>query len=274
VTSPADEDEPTAIVDPEVRRRRRQRPAVAALIVVLLYLVGSNIWTQVTADEAQVTAEQATEEKKEAEKAAKEAVNPVDQLCAEGGVIAAELQKRGACEKAREVLDEPSPPSTDSGPSREDIADAVEDYLSVNPPPAGRPPTVGEVTSAVAEYLRANPPQPGRPPTPTEIATAVADYLQANPPPPGADGVDGEDAPPPTAEQIAAAVNEWLQANPPPAGPPGPPGPVCPEGYELREVVAVAPDGGTYTDALQCVRPASYQPPDSDPPLGGLIPGG
>jgi hypothetical protein len=246
---------------------------VALLIVVLLYLVGSNIWTQVQADDAQVTAEQATEEKEDAQQAAKAAVNPVDQLCAEGGVIAAELQRRGACEKAREVLEEPVPPPSDPGPSREDIAAAVADYLRVNPPPAGRPPTVGEVTSAVAAFLRANPPQPGRAPTPTEIATAVADYLRTNPPPPGSDGADGEDAPPPTAEQIAAAVNDYLRANPPPAGPSGPPGPVCPDGYGLRPVVAVAPDGGTYTDALQCVRPESLQPPDPDPPLGGLLPG-
>lgn len=272
MTAPAVEpDEPTA--EHQHEGRRRNRPAVLLLIAVLLYLVASNIWTQVTADEAQVTAEQATEEKKEVQQAAKDALNPVDQMCGEGGAVAAELQRRGACEKAREVLESPEPPPDPAGPSRADIAAAVADYLRENPPPAGRPPTVGEITSAVAAYLTANPPQPGRAPTPTEIATAVATYLQANPPSPGADGAD---APPPTAEQIAAAVNEWLQANPPapgPQGPQGPAGPICPEGYELRQVVAVTADGGTYADAMQCVRPDSFQP-SPDPPLGGLIPGG
>lgn len=229
-------------------------------VVILLYLLASNIWTQLAADEA-------TEEKEAVQEQAKDAVNPVDQLCAEGGEVAAELERRGACEAAREVLDSP-PPERADGPSREDIAAAVAEYLRSNPPPAGRPPTVGEITSVVATYLRANPPQPGKAPTPTEIATAVADYLQTNPPAAGADGADGDDAPPPTAEQIAAAVNAYLEAHPPPAGPPGP---ICPDGYDLREVVAVAPDGGTYTDALACVRPESFEPAPN-PPL--ILPGG
>lgn len=262
MTPPVDEVEEASQRNVPPPRDRRQRAGRILLIGVLLYLLVSNVWTQVTADEA-------TQEKEAVQEQAKDAVNPVDQLCDEGGVIAEELNRRGACEKAREVLDAPEPPPSDLGPSREDIAAAVADYLRDNPPPDGRPPTVGEITSAVASYLTEHPPAPGRAPTPTEIATAVSEYLLANPPPPGADGVDGRDAPPPTPEQIALAVNEWLQANPPPAGPEGPqgpPGPVCPEGYELRQVVATT-GGGAYTDAVQCVRPDSFEP---DP--GGLLP--
>lgn len=244
-----------------------QRVRWLLVAAILLYLIASNVWTQVTADEAQETATEATEDREAAQEQAKDALNPVDQLCAEGGAVAEELNRRGACQKAREVLESPDPEPDPGGPSRQDIAAAVADYLRENPPPQGRPPTVGEITSAVGVFLTENPPQPGRPPTPTEIATAAADYLTANPP---ASGQDGDDAPPPTAEQIAAAVNDYLQANPPPPGPPGQAGPICPEGYELRQVVAVTADGGTYTDALQCVRPDSFQPA---PEPGGLLPG-
>lgn len=248
----------------EVKSRRDvlQRFGRPVLVLVLIYLVASTVWTQVTAD-------QATEDKEAVQEQAKAAVNPVDQLCAEGGLVAEELNRRGACEKAREVLESPDPTPGVAGPSRQDIAAAVADYLRDNPPAPGRPPTVGEITAAVATYLTENPPVPGRPPTPTEIATAVAGYLQENPPPSGQDGAAG---PPPTSEQIAAAVNDYLQTNPPPPGPPGPAGPVCPDGYELRPVVAVTADGGTYTDAVQCVRPESFQPPDEPEPGPPLIP--
>jgi hypothetical protein len=206
-----------------------QRVGLPLLVVAMLYLLVSNIWTQVNADEA-------TEEKNAVQEQAKDAVSEVDQLCAEGGQVGRELDRRGACDEARDVLESP-PPDGAAGPSREDIAAAVADYLRANPPPAGRPPTVGEVTAAVAGYLMENPPRPGRPPTPTEIATATADYLRAHPPASGVDGrdgVDGADAPPPSDEQIAAAVADYLREHPPPAGPQGergPPGPTCPEGY-------------------------------------------
>jgi hypothetical protein len=218
------------------RKIQVDRIVLLVLVLAVAYLLYGQVATQIDANEA-------TQEAEAVQERAEDAVNPVDQLCAEGGAIAAELERRGACEKARELLDAPPPKPVAVGPSQEDIEAAVADHLVEHPPPAGRPPTVAEITSAVAEYLTAHPPRPGRPPTPTEIATAVADYLTANPPSAGqdgADGVDGADAPAPTAEQIAAAVNDWLEANPPPpgpsgpagpAGPEGPPGPICPDGY-------------------------------------------
>lgn len=108
MTTPADE--PTAAVEDEERRsetptRRRFRPATLLLVAVLLYLVGSNVWTQITADEAEVTAERATQGQREAQREAKSLAEQVAEACARGGPAAAELGS--ACVTARDIQRDP-----------------------------------------------------------------------------------------------------------------------------------------------------------------------
>lgn len=77
--------------------------------------------------------------------------------------------------------------------------------------------------------------------------------------PPGAPGTDGT---------AGADGQDGTDGQPGPTGatgPPGPPGPTCPEGYEPRPGVVQAPDGGSYRDAIVCVRPDSSVPPTTSP---------
>lgn len=138
--------------------------------------------------------------------------NPVDELCAEGGALATQLNRRGACSPARSIVQAPPTAVAGRGPTDAEVEAGVADYLQRNPPPAGRAPTTEEITAAVATYLLAHPPTPGRAPTSAEIADAVQTYLVANPPAPGKDGAPASD------EQVAAAVAAYLQAHPPAAG--------------------------------------------------------
>ncbi|MGW1680565.1 hypothetical protein [Saccharopolyspora sp. NPDC002376] len=235
------------------RRLNRTRLLLLAVAVALLaYLVGAQVLTQVRANEQSDQRAQAQQQAAESAQDARAVADPLAELCRTDPSVAARVGD--ACRIAAEVKDDPEPPAV----SRADIAAAVADYLRRNPPPAGRSATLDQITAAVAEYLTAHPPQPGRPPAAGEISAAVAGYLADNPPPAGSDGADGEPGRPPTAEEIDAAVARYFAANPPPAGPPGPqgeqgePGPTCPPGYELRPVLLLAPNGGTY-DGIGCV---------------------
>src|SRR5690606_12287985 len=73
----------------------------------------------------------------------------------------------------------------------------------------GPGPTDEQVAKAVAEYLAANPPAKGE---------------KGERGPQGEKGERGEPGPPPTDDQIAAAVAAYLKANPPEKGEKGDPG--------------------------------------------------
>ena len=90
--------------------------------------------------------------------------------------------------------------TTATAPTPEQIATAVNTYLTNNPPPGVTPE---QIATAVNTYLTNNPP-PGV--TPEQIASAVTTYLENNPP----------TVPGPTATQIATAVDTYLTDNPPP----------------------------------------------------------
>lgn len=104
----------------------------------------------------------------------------------------------------------------------------------------GPGPTVQQIADAVAQYLRAHPPTNGRVPTTEEIARAVTEYLLSHPPTagkPGATGSQGIQGP---------------QGEQGPAGPKGEPGDAgkdgittCPDGYHFEERRA---------DEITCVK--------------------
>ncbi|MEV6226835.1 hypothetical protein AB0L88_02940 [Saccharopolyspora shandongensis] len=247
------------------RRFNRTRLLLLAVAVVLLaYLVGAQVLTQVRANEQADQRDQAQQQAAESAQDARAVADPLAELCRTDPTVAARVGD--ACKVAAEVRQEPAPPAV----SRAEIAAAVADYLRRNPPPAGRSATLDQITTAVAEYLTTTPPQPGRPPSAAEISAAVAAYITGNPPPAGRDGADGEPGRPPTAEEIDAAVARYFAENLPPSGPPGPqgeqgePGPTCPPGYELRPVLLLAPNGGTY-DGIGCVDgPATPGTPSTE----------
>lgn len=177
---------------------------------------------------------------------------------------------REACSRAeRGEMPPPRDGQDGRAPTAEEIRAAVEVYFLTHPLPAGREPTVAQVSTAVAEYLVTHPPDPGRAPTTDEIATAVVTYFEGNPVKDGAPGRA------PTAAEIAAAVRSYCappDAPSPCRGEPGTPGPPCPDGYEQRDAVATAPDGGQYSRAKTCVDPASSQPPTTSPTTPPLLP--
>jgi hypothetical protein len=82
--------------------------------VVLLYLLASNVWTQVQADDAAVTAEQATGDKERAQRRAKSLAEQVAEACAKGGEAAAELGP-AACAEANNVRAQPAPRDGEDG---------------------------------------------------------------------------------------------------------------------------------------------------------------
>lgn len=177
---------------------------------------------------------------------------------------------RDACSRAeRGEMPPPRDGQDGRSPTAEEIQVAVEGYFLTHPLPAGNDPTVAQVSTAVAEYLVAHPPEPGRAPTTDEIAAAVSLYFKDNP---VKDGVPGRA---PTAEEIASAVRSYC--NPPDTpspcrGEPGTPAPPCPEGFEQRDAVATAPDGGTYARAKACVDPGSSQAPTTTTTTPPLLP--
>lgn len=177
---------------------------------------------------------------------------------------------KDACARAEQAA---PPTGKDGSPGRPPTADeiqaAVEGYFLAHPLPPGQQPTSGQVSVAVADYLVAHPVEPGRAPTAEEISAAVASYFERNP------VRNGEPGRAPTAEEIATAVRSYCAPPDQPSpcrGADGAPGPPCPAGYELRDVVADAPDGGTYTRAKTCVDPASSQPPSPTPTTIPLLP--
>ncbi len=108
------------------------------------------------------------------------------------------------------------------GSIRERLA-LLEASFAARPAPekgeAGPGPTLEQIAAAVADYLAENPPAPGvdgKPPSEEEvhdlISQYVAAYLEANPP------KDGRDADPPSDAQILDAVQKYLRANPPEKG--------------------------------------------------------
>jgi hypothetical protein len=161
-------------------------------VVALLYLLASNIWTQIDADEA-------TEEKIAVQEKAKDAATEVDQLCAEGGQVGEELERRGACDEARDVLDSPLPERGATGADGEPGRDGVDGR-------DGQPGTAG---------------RDGEPGTDGE---------------PGADGTDGRDGvtPPCLAEPNQCRGADGRDGVAGEDGAVGPPGPTCPDGYTAR----------------------------------------
>ncbi|MEV5543127.1 hypothetical protein AB0L13_40530 [Saccharopolyspora shandongensis] len=244
---------------PQLNRTRLLLLATA--VALLAYLVGAQVLTQVRANEQADQRDQAQQQAAESAQDARAVADPLAELCNTDPSVAARVGD--ACKVAAEVRQEPEPPAV----SRADIAAAVADYLRRNPPPAGRSATLDQITAAVAEYLTTTPPLPGLPPTAAEINTAVTGYLADHPPSAGRDGADGEPGRPPTSDEIDAAVARYLAANPPPPGPRGPqgaPGPTCPDGYELRPVLLLAPNGVSTYKGVGCVEPGSAAPPSAE----------
>jgi len=121
----------------------------------------------------------------------------------------------------------------------EQIAVAVEAYVSTNPPAPGKDApavSVDQIRDQVFAYLQRNPPAAGKdgrdgvdgkdgrdgldapPVTDQQLEAQIAAYLYSHPPAPGKDGLNGKDGANATDTQVASAVTVYLKANPPPAG--------------------------------------------------------
>lgn len=79
-----------------------------AVVLVVLYLLASNIWTQVHADEAQVKVEKATDDRDRTQRRAQSLADQVAEACAKGGQAAVELGP-AACAEADTVREQPAP---------------------------------------------------------------------------------------------------------------------------------------------------------------------
>jgi hypothetical protein len=119
-------------------------------------------------------------------------------------------------------------------PTSEQIAKALESYLSENPPPKGDPGPQGD---------QGEKGDPGPGPTGDQIAKAVAEYIAANPPAKGEKGEPGRDADPIDIADVckelltmpelstlvslhaSEAVAKYFEANPVRDGKDGAPGP-------------------------------------------------
>jgi hypothetical protein len=77
----------------------------------------------------------------------------------------------------------------------------------------------------------------------------------------GANGVDGRDGADGDTPPCMSTPSQCQGAN----GTDGKPGPTCSEGYEPRPARVQATDGGTWTDAVVCVRPDSSAAPTTSP---------
>lgn len=279
-------DEPTDVAGEEGHSgkpsRRRFRPATLLLVAVLLYLVGSNVWTQITADEAEVTAERATQGQREAQREAKSLAEQVAEACARGGPVAAELGS--ACVAARDIQRDPVGQPRDGkdgrGIAATVIADghllvtytdgAVEDKGSVVGA-AGKPGKDGRSirSSTIADGALVLAYSDGS----SEVAGVVVGRD-------GAAGVDGRGVAgvAVTADfRLVVAYTDGTTADvgPLPRGPKGDPGRgIKSVEFDMADCSATV----HYSDGTSEPAPMSGcdpQPdPDPDPPPGGVLPGG
>lgn len=96
------------------------------------------------------------------------------------------------------------------GPSAQQVAAAVGEYLTLNP--AIVPP--GQIINSVAAYLKANPPAAGPQGEPGTDGEQGSQGEQGPQGPQGDPGTPGADGHTPTQDEINAAFVTWAQANP------------------------------------------------------------
>lgn len=252
--------DPTDRLPPQ---RRRLTPLTVTLIVAIASLVGWSVWSLAHArSQARLAAGNAAD-----------IATQIRDACERDGETARELGD--LCDRAVEVEEDPvvDPPL----PSREQVRDAVENYLIANPPAsgepgrpggAGRPPTDAEIDAAVARFCqggfcRGDRGVPGERGEPGEDGEPGKDGESITGPegpqgPPG-ETIVGPTGPGPTDAQVAAAVAAYCDAHgecrgeqgpqgEPGAdstepGPQGEPGPTCPDGYAPQEHTVVTTGG-------------------------------
>lgn len=262
-----------------MKRWDRTRLLLMCTAVLLLsYLVGSNVYTQIRANNEAGAKVQAQQQAAENAQDAKAVADPLAELCRDPAVAA---RVGDACKIAAEVRRDPEQAIQPVGPTRAQISAAVTEYLAAHPPPAGQAATLDQITAAVAGYLIAHPPQPGRAPTTDEIRIAVASYLADHPAPAGQNGTngtngqDGSPGRPPTDDEIDAAVARYFEAHPPPPGPEGPTGPRGEPGRGVRRAYVddcrwyVTYTDGSTEDAGNACSSVLLPPSSSD---SGLLP--
>jgi len=124
----------------------------------------------------------------EATNNAKTLADPVLELCAQGGPVAKALAEEGRCAVAQSVAAAPVPQTTtsDSGPSRAEIAALVQQEIAKLQLPAGQPPTAQQILDAARQVINENPellrgPQglPGDGPSDAEVRAQVAGAVNA-----------------------------------------------------------------------------------------------
>lgn len=270
------DDDSTRTESPPPRRVRWPR---LLLIAVLLYLVGSNVWTQIKADDAQVTATEATQGEREAQQQAKSLAEQVAEACARGGAPAEALG--AACEQARDLQREPAAPPRDGrGITGTTIADGrllityTDGVVEDKGPVAGEDGKPGRgiagsaITSAGRLVL-----------TYTDGTTEDVGVVVG---PDGKDGKDGRGVVSVTVSPdfhliVSYDDGSTADAGQLPSGPKGDPGRgIESVSFDMDSCTATV----TYTDGTSEPAPMTgCEEPDPDPsdpadPPGGLLPGG
>lgn len=275
---------------PADRYARIQRLGRPLFVVILLYLLVSNILTQVTADEA-------TDDKVAAQEQARSLADEIAEACAKGGQAAAELGPV-TCNEASDVKDEPvaAPPDPEKGdtgdPGRGITGTAIVDGRLHVSYTDGVTEDKGVVVGAAGGkgrgVVRASINPAGRLVLSYTDGTTEDAGLVVGPS--GTDGAAGADGAPGRSVVSVTVSSEFhlivsydddttADAGPLPPGPKGEPGRgITGVAFDMETCTAtVSYDDGTSEQApMTGCEPDEQEPdpePDPDPPPGGLLPG-
>jgi hypothetical protein len=142
---------------------------LAILSVALIYVIAA--WRQDAAKQA------AVDQKQAAQQQASALSDPILQLCAQGGDVAARLSGAGLCSTAAQVKQEPDP--VPSGLTTSQVQALISTALSRQQPVG---PTSAQLASAVQAFIAANPTYFKAPaPTAEQIQAAVSSYMRTHP---------------------------------------------------------------------------------------------
>lgn len=233
---------------------------VVALVLVIMFNTGTN-----NADKATNIAKDAAP-----------AVATLDQLCARGDQLAADLTALGRCGQQLSaaksaVAGAPTTeaPAPSGGLTQADVIQVVKTQI------AGYVVTPAQVSALVAQVYNANKPADGKdaPPVTSDQVLAAVQTVCANN---RCQGIPGQNA---TDAQVASAVSSYCggptgpcvgpqgpkgdtgvpgpTGEPGPSGLPGQPGPTCPDGYHDAPVSAV---GVPPQDIQACVTDTAAPP--------------
>jgi hypothetical protein len=215
--------------------------------LVLLALIPLSIWATRQAAAQLDTAQQKTST---VASAAAAPISTVEELCARGDALAAELISQGKCASAakakQEIVSAPSAAPV-PGLTISQVAGLIEDRVSNLP----RPLTVDQVGAIAADIYSQSKPKDGENATPEMVAAAVTAFCAGG-------ACTGKDAPPPTDGQVLAQVQAMCQARSDQcAGPKGDKGDQGPAGKSFQRQYFARDSGGLCRSYVETYDPAT-----------------